>query len=126
MIIKCCNQDIIPEDIWFLQDYNGFVERFLLLGFCNICNNKLATLVQIRQSDNQPFVTNLSGKSAETIIKKEKQRIIYSSATVHNYSSGWNFGVNIQIKDKSGRIKQLRQYASDFFGNKKLIKKVFI
>ena len=37
---------------------------------------------------------------------------------------GWIYGVNVGIKNKKGDVTQIRQYASNFNGNKKLVKKL--
>lgn len=126
MLIRHCNQDFAPDEVWFLKDFNGFIERFLLFGVCCVCNQTVVVRVQVREQDDKPFVSIDVGKKAEGILNSEKNRLLYSSANLNYVASDWVFGVNIEIKNKQGIITQIRQYASDFFGNKKLLKKIAV
>ena len=39
---------------------------------------------------------------------------------------GWIYGVNTEIRNKSGKVTQIRQYASDYYGNKNIQKKILV
>lgn len=126
MLIKYGNQLIQPFEIWYLKDIKNFCYRTLLLGKTKNFI-PVVTLVEIRKSDNVPFVDNLSGDKALAVIKREKKRIDFTLNDLkkNNHSNSWIYGVNVQIKNKSGDVVQIRQYASDFDNNKKLVKKIY-
>ena len=41
----CC--EFKPDDIYFLEETNLYVDRKLLIGFCPICEKPVAELVEI-------------------------------------------------------------------------------
>ena len=69
--------------------------------------------------------TSVSGNKANDLMIKHNDEIFYSLRE-YNYSKikskpfGWIFGINKSVK--SGNGEKIKQYASDFYGNKELIK----
>ena len=125
MLMRHCNVNTEPSDVWFLEDIEQFTERMLLIGRCQgKCKKLIASLIEIRKSDNIPFVNTLSGEKAEKVRRREKKRIRYAVSSLNKKSPNWCYGVNIGIKNKNGDVTQIRQYSSDFNGKKKLIKTI--
>ena len=124
MMIRHCNSNHEPTEVWFLKDIKQFTDRLLLIGVCPECGKKIATLVEIRISDNVPFVDNLTGYDAERVIEIERKRIDYTLNSLNKHYSGWTYGINKEIKNKYGTVTQIRQYASNFDGKKKLVKRI--
>lgn len=125
MLMRHCNVNTEPSDVWFLKDIEQFTERMMLIGRCaGACKKLIVTLIEIRKADNVPFVNTISGKKAEMVKKREKKRIRYTLSSLNHKSSGWQYGVNIGIKNKKGDVTQIRQYSSDFNGKKKLVKTI--
>lgn len=126
MLMNHCNVNIDPFEIWYLKDIEQFTNRMLLIGKCDKCNKKIISLVETRISDNRVFKNTLSGTKAEKIAAIEKRRISYTLSSLKHSKSGWIYGVNVGIKNKKGEITQVRQYAADFNGKKKLVKQIQI
>ena len=127
MHLTCCNTNVTCGDVWFLKDIKGFTARKIFIGNCPVCNNDVAVLFETRTEDNKMFVNELTGIEAVKTIFREKQRKV---AVLPNIQSeclhGWIYGVNTQVKNKSGKVIKIRQYASDFKGNKTLRKEVTV
>ena len=109
-------------DVLFLADIKGFTARKIY----KFLDDKII-ISEKRISDNKVFFNNLTGIEAVKTLYREKKRIISVIPDVtYDNLYGWVYGVNKEIKNKRGKIVQIRQYASDFSGKKKLIKKTFI
>lgn len=111
-----------------LNDIEGFTARKLYKAKCPKCKEDVVTLIEKRVSDNKIFVNaNITGIEAVKTIYREKKRI---SAALPNIKSdslfGWVYGHNVEIRNKNKQVTQVRQYAADFSGNKKLTKKVYL
>lgn len=123
MPFYCCNNKIENGDLWLLADIKGFTSRKIYIGRCNKCKNEIALLIETRTSDKKVFANQFKGLEAIKTIYREKKRKV---ATIPNIKTnclyGFVYGVNIAIKNKKGEITQIRQYASDFKGNKSLVK----
>lgn len=121
-MLHCCK--FKADNVYFLEDNDMFSSRRLSIGFCPICKKPVAELVEWR-FDGAFNKQTLSGINANSMVQELKEQIICSINDA-NYKKlkqepyGWKFGINKQTKD--GKI---RQYASDFYGNKKLIKSFF-
>lgn len=118
----CC--EFKPDDIYFLEETNLYVDRKLLIGFCPICEKPVAELVEI--SFTGAIKRNrFSGVKANEKLLNLKDEIKYSMREC-NYLKfkskpyGWKYGVNKLSKVKGKEC--VRQYAKDFYGNKELIK----
>lgn len=123
-----CNSDktvIDKVDVWFLKDIKNFTARKIIIGLCPKCRRPVATLIEKRISDGQMFANeNISDNDAIKLINRESKRALCKYFKVETKSlSGWVYGVNTEIKNKNGVTTQTRQYSSDFYGNKYLVKK---
>lgn len=127
MLLRCgkCNikNDVI--EICELKDIVQFHDRTLIIGKCKVCGCDIAELIEFRKSDNVAFLQKFSGDEATKVIKREHGRIKNKSFNRKNYKD-WIYGINTQIKNKDGVVTQIRQYASDFKGDKCLIKKIIV
>ena len=105
----------------FLRDIKGFVGRKLF-----ILEEDRAVLIETRIDDKKTFVNELSGIEAVKTIYREKKRVVKVFPKIdESCLDGWVYGVNVQIKNKKGQVSQIRQYASNFNGKKKLVKKIY-
>ena len=125
--IRFSNIEITPYDIWFLEGTKYFNDRKLMLGKTPK-GKTVVSLVETRMTDLKVFIDTQSGFKAEKIIKNEKNRVLYTRQEVllsrKGEPYGWIYGVNVQIRNKKGVVSQLRQYSSDFHGNRTLVKKI--
>ncbi len=109
------------SNLLFLQDIKGFTARKLYV----IAEDK-AILFETRIEDKKTFVNELIGIEAVKTIYREKKRVIKVLPKIdYSYLKGWIYGHNVEIKNKKGKITQVRQYASDFRKNKILVKKIY-
>ena len=124
--LVCCNQKITVGKVCFLQDIKGFTARKMHIGQCKICNKEAVILLEKRISDNKVFVNKLYGINAVKTIYRERKRVITTMPNIKTQAlHGWVYGVNVQIKSKNGKIKEVRQYAHEYNGSKrKLVKSV--
>lgn len=126
MLMRHCNVNTEPSEVWFLKDIEFFTDRILLIGKCDVCKKDIITLIEVRKKDNIPFVNNLSGQKAIKVKTREKKRIDYTLSSLNQQSSSWVYGVNVGIKNKNGDVTQVRQYAADFNGKRKIVKRIII
>lgn len=126
MLMRHCNVNTEPSEVWFLKDIEFFTNRILLIGKCNVCKKDIITLIEVRKNDNIPFVNNLSGQKAIKVKTIEKKRIDYTLSSLNQQSSSWVYGVNVGIKNKNGDVTQVRQYAADFNGKRKIVKRIIV
>jgi len=125
-VLICCNNEIKSGELWILKDIKGFTARKLYTAKCPVCGCDVVLLIEKRLNDGKIFTNNINGIEAiKTIFREKKRRITTISNIEHNNLYGWIYGVNVEIKNKQGDITQVRQYSSDFNGNKKLSKKLF-
>lgn len=124
--IVCCNQKIEIGDLWFLSDIKGFTARKLYIGTCKKCDEEYAVLIETRVSDNKTFVNKLKGIEAVKTMYREKKRKLMTFPRIKSSNLyGWIYGHNVQIRNKKGKVTQIRQYSSDFYGQKELTKSLF-
>jgi hypothetical protein len=126
MLMRHCNVNTEPSEVWFLKDIEFFTNRILLIGKCDICKKDIITLIEVRKKDNIPFVNVLSGQKAIKVKTTEKKRIDYTLSSLNQQSSSWVYGVNVGIKNKNGDVTQVRQYAADFNGKRKIVKRIIV
>lgn len=118
----CCR--FKANDIYYLKETNLYVFRKLSIGFCPICNKPVAEVYEIR-FDGVVDKTTVSGLKADSLVSKLKNDIVYSmlQSNYLRFKSkpyGWKYGINKCVKTKGGEY--VKQYSSDFYGNKELIK----
>lgn len=126
MILNCCNSDIENVDVWFLKDIKDFTARKLFYAKCPKCHYPVIALYEKRISDGKIFLnSNIRGKHAVNTLCREEKRVITKFPDIKaDCLYGWVYGVNKEIKNKNGKVTKVRQYASDFLGNKKLRKEI--
>lgn len=121
-----CGVVIDKAEMWILKDLKDFETRKLIIGSCPKCHRPVTTLIEKRIDDGEVFInSNITGNRAMKLIAREQKRFLckYYKLDV-NSLFGWIYGVNVGIKNKKGDVTQIRQYASNFNGNKKLVKKL--
>ena len=130
MEIIHCNQSFKPFDIWFLKDNSLYKKRVILFAKCSICNKELIVLKQIRVLDNKKITTFLKGKEIKNKLKNFKKEIVYTLSEqdrnrFSNKMAGWSYGINKEIKNKNGKVVQVRQYSKSLdTGDKRLERKI--
>lgn len=128
MNIGCtrCQAEVEHLEAWILQDIKGFTARKLFFANCPQCKQPVVVLYEKRISDDKVFINeNIQGINAVKTLYREQKRVItkvYKLKPDNLY--GWIYGVNKEIKNKSNDVTQVRQYASDYYGHKKLVKKI--
>ena len=129
MIICCktCNKELNHFRIWHLEDIKDFKNRELFIVRCKYCKTITVALKEQRITDNKVFVNKIiSERDSLRTMARESKRIIKEYVTSdYNVLNGWIYGTNKEIKNKKGEIVQVRQYSSDFFNRKELVKKIF-
>ena len=122
---ECHNRQIKNGEIWILKDIKGFTSRKLFIGRCSFCKELAIDLIETRISDNKIFINQLTGiEAVKTIYREKKRKLTVIPDIKTNNLYGWIYGHNVQIRNKKGDVVQIRQYASDFKGNKALTKKI--
>lgn len=121
--LSCCNKKIENAELWILSDFNNFTQRKLLVGKCSVCGDD-AVLEIVRRVDTAKTYYNLyNGIEAVKVLYREKKRKITVIPDINSDSLyGWVYGINTQIRNKKGEVTKIRQYASDFSGNRELRK----
>lgn len=123
--LVCCSKEIRSAELWILKDFNGFVQRKLLKAVCPLCGDDVCLLIQKSTKNGNTYLNNYTHLEAVKALYREKKRIaaqVPAIATDNLY--GWIYGVNVQIRNRKGVVSQLRQYSSDFHGNRTLVKKI--
>lgn len=121
--LVCCNKKVTTGDLWFLADIKGFTARKIYIGICEKCKEDLAVLIETRICDKKVFINELKGiEAVKTIYREKKRKLVTLPNIKANCLYGWVYGVNVEIKNKKGKVTQIRQYASDFKNQKSLIK----
>lgn len=122
---SCCNKKIKSGELYFLKDIKGFTARKMLVTKCSNCRELIAILTEKRISDNKVFINFQKGLAAVKTIYRERKRTVQVLPDIKlNSLYGWVYGHNVQIRNKKGEVTQIRQYSSDFKGNKALVKKI--
>lgn len=129
MIICCknCNEELKNFKIWQLEDIKDFKNREMFIVHCKHCRTITVALKEQRISDDKVFVNKIiSERDSLRTMARESKRVVKEYITNdHNVLNGWIYGTNKEIKNKKGEVIQVRQYSSDFFNRKELIKKIF-
>lgn len=122
----CHNKKLTAGTLLFLQDIKNFTARKLFIAQCPVCRDYIAVLTEKRTTDNKVFVDEFRGIEAVKTIYREKKRAVSVLPDIQSDNLfGWIYGVNVEIKNKKGKIVQIRQYASDFANNKTLVKRIY-
>ena len=126
-VLCICSNPIVLSEQWYLKSIRNFVERKLAIGKCAKCGEYALVLSEKRNEDGKTFVQYINGIEALKVAKRETKRVL-NRTFINNDTNviGWVYGVNVEIKNKKGKIVQIRQYASDFSNNKTLAKKIYV
>lgn len=131
MILDCnyCGSNSLKNHrIWILHDVKGFTDRELFMVKCNNCRQTSVTLKEKRISDGKVFINQIdSEKNALKTILRESKRIIREMVDIDfRLLNGWIYGTNVQLKNRKGKVVQIRQYSTTFGGDKQLVKKIMV
>jgi len=123
----CCSFE--PVDVWFLFDNEEFSERRLSFGFCPICKKPVAELIQFDSYKHEFTSIKKVGISSQIFVQSFIKQKNYSRSELNNMKFkqvqyGWVYGVNKEIHKKNPDNTKIRQYSSDFYGNKSLVKEI--
>lgn len=119
-LLRCCNKKIDLGELWVLKDFKGFTGRKLFLGKCKICGDDAALQIMTHIKTGKKYCNLYNGLKAVQLLYRERKRKIAVIPNVKTNSlQGWIYGINVEIKSKNGT--QIRQYASDFKGNRTLV-----
>lgn len=127
MYIRCGRCEVSNKVIeaFELDEIEHFYERFLITSKCRVCNNEIAQLIEVRKGDDRVFLNSFYGDEAKKVVSREKKRAKTKEITSNKFF-GFVYGINKEIKNKKGEIIKIRQYASDYNTNDRiLIKTVF-
>ena len=116
MIINCkvCNSKNKVFEIIELRDSNYFENRLVFKALCSKCDEKYGMFLEIRKDDKKSFFSKLNEIELIELIKKEKRNIVKYDK-YDGYSSGsWRYGINKEIKNRSGKTIKIRQYGADY------------
>ena len=123
--LLCCNKKVNCGTVWYLRDIKNFTSRKLFIGQCSVCKDDVVVLFEKRISDNKIFINEFTGIEAVKTIYREKKRKVTTIPDIKSDNLyGWVYGINTIVKRKNGKL--IRQYASDFSGNRNLRKEVCI
>lgn len=125
MIINCksCNSKNKVIEIVTLKESELCENRLIFKSFCAKCKQEIAMYLEIRKEDKKAFFKKKNQEELITLIKKERKNILFFDK--YNNCSGWRYGINKEIRSKSGKILKVRQYSTDFkTGAKKLEKEI--
>lgn len=121
------NTEIVPYDIWFLDNTKDFCERKLLLGKTKK-NKTVVSLVETRIADSKVFRDVQISSKAEKIIQNERTRVLYTRQELlfsrKGKPFGWTYGENKEVKNRKGEIVSIKQLRCDYYGQKELISTV--
>ena len=124
-MLKHCTT-FMEYDIWFLSNTDKFIDRKLYLGRCPNCLSDVALLRETRIADNKVFEEKVIGyKKVKNICDKIRHHILFTKQDIKITKGkpfGWVFGINKEIKNKSGQIIEIRQSACDFYNQKEIRK----
>ena len=120
--MRHCNSVFRADDIWFLLDKEFEIKRKLYLANCPICQKEIAVYYCFDLENNQLIEKYYYSGGAKRIKQKLKNETV---ATMLGFKEkykmpfGFKFGINKEIK-RNGKIIGIKQYSSDFYGNKKM------
>lgn len=124
----CGSNSLKNHRMWILQDIKGFTDRELFMVKCNKCRQISVILKEKRIADGKVFINQISTeKNALGTLFRESKRVIREMVDIDFRSlNGWIYGTNVQVKNRKGKVIQLRQYSTTFGGDKQLVKKIMV
>ena len=123
--MRHCNSVFSALDIWFLLDKDGQTKRKLYLANCPICNKEMAlySCLDANQKQYEKYYYSGGAIKIKQRLKKEVTSTMLGFKNKYKMPFGFKYGVNKEIK-RNGKVVGVKQYASDFWGNKILVKKI--
>ena len=118
---KCCNSKNKVIEIVTLKDSELFENRLIFKGYCTKCLQEIAMYLEIRKEDKKAFFKCKNEKELFKLITREKRNIL--SFDKYNNCSGWRYGINKEIRSKTGKLLKVRQYSADYKTNKAELEK---
>ena len=127
-MLECCNKKITQGELWILKDIKGFTKRKLLLGKCPICGDDVCLEVQTNTKSNKTFSNLYTGiEAVKTIYRAKKLKLAMIPTIKYDALQNWVYGKNSQIKNRQGKVTQIRQYASNYQTDEQtLIKTIYV
>ena len=116
MIINCkvCNSKNKVFEIIELKDSNYFENRLVFKALCSKCGEKYGMFLEIRKDDKMSFFSKLTEIELLELLKREKRNILKYDKYDKSQFGAWVYGVNKEIKNKSGKTIKIRQYGADY------------
>ena len=122
--MRHCNSVFNADDIWFLVDDGDFIKRKMYIKTCPICNKEMVLYSHYDSKTNEYYEKYYYSGGAKKIKERNKKYVsstMLGFATKYKMPFGFKYGINKEIK-KNGEIVGIKQFASDFYGNKSLVK----
>lgn len=126
MIINCksCNSKNKVIEIVTLKDNLVCENRLIFKSFCTKCNEECAMYLEIRKDDKKAFFKKKNQEELIEFLKRERRNIL--SFDKYNTCSGWRYGINKEIRNKTGKVLKVRQYSADYKTNTKALEKEIV
>ena len=123
--MRHCNSVFQAHDIWFLLDSEYETHRKLYIATCPICNKDMVLYSCLKEKGEvfEKYYYSNGAKKIRERLKKEVTSTMLGFKTKYKMPFGFKFGVNKEII-KKGKVVGIKQFASDFWGNKILVKKI--
>ena len=123
--MRHCNSVFKADDIWFLLDNDECVKRKLYVANCPVCLKEMALYSCYMNNGEyyEKYYYSGGAKKIKERLKKEVSSTMLGFKNKYKMPSGFKYGINKEIR-KNGKLVEIRQYASDFWGNKILVKKI--
>ena len=123
--MRHCNSVFKPNDIWFLLDNNEEQNRKMYLANCPICNKEMVLYSSKKQNGEyfEKYYYSNGARKIKERLKKDVTSTMLGFKNKYKMPFGFKYGINKEIV-KNGKVVGVKQYASDFWGNKILVKKI--
>lgn len=123
--MRHCNSVFKPVDIWFLLDNNESIKRKVYIANCPICNKEIAlySYCSINGEYFEKYYYSGGARRIKEQLKKDVTSTMLGFKNKYKSPYGFKYGINKEIK-RNGKVVGIKQYASDFWGNKILVKKI--
>ena len=122
--MRHCNSVFKAEDIWYLVDDGNCINRKMFIATCPICNKEMVLYEHLDNETKEYYSKYYYSGGARRIKERNKKFVSHTMLGFNNKYKmpfGFKYGINKEIK-KGGEIVGIKQFASDFYGNKSLIK----
>ena len=124
-----CGFKIKASEIWFLADTKECDNRILYIGRCPRCLKDLTLLIEQSKTQNKTFGKPKSGKQARKEIELCRFDKLYTYNDIKTKKGkpfGWVYGENTEIRNSKGEVTSIQQKRCDYFGQKEVIKKIYM